>query len=211
MTIEARIEVDTKNFARDINREIIRILISRMPSIVKNIKSRLSPEVAAALRTSPVYNQLVSGGRLLGELGLPNPSDIDDIIEAWAENIGVSYNKSKGKFGAIEIGIIEDSYADVLSLPQASFIYSSKFGPKSIDWLRWLLLEGQSVIVQGYVFEDSNKGRTGLGIMTKSQGGWSVPARFAGDADDNFATRSLQDIEKVIDDIVRQEITKGLK
>ena len=198
-------------FESNINKEIRKKLASRMVAIVPKIKSRLSPEVASALKKSNVYQHIIGGGRLLGELGIPNPSALDDIIDVWAENINVEYKPSP-KFGVIQIGMIEANYSDVLSIPQASFTYVSKtFGVTTIDWLRWLLLEGPKIVVVAYEFEAGNGGRTGLGIMHKrAGGGWSVPGAFSGISGNNFATRALQDIEEVIDDIVRQEITKGI-
>lgn len=201
-----------REIEKGVEKEIQRIISARMITIVESIERDLEEKVGQVLRESPVYSEIKSGGRLLGELGLPNPSDIDDIIDVWARNVEVDYRRSGGRFGSLQIGMIESDYSDVLSQPQASFIYASNRGPIVIEWLRWLLLEGRSVIVSGYRFESAGNGRTGLGTMKESRGGgWRVPARFAGDGGDNFATRALLKIESVIDDSVRQQITKGLK
>ena len=101
----------------------------------------------------------------------------------------------------------------MLSLPQASYV--SESSGLLVEWLRWLLLEGNAVLVKDYFFLNKSgidKSRTGLGIMVEKRSrNWSIPPRFAGTSGDNFATRALSDIDKVIDDIVRQEITKGIK
>jgi len=211
MTIRANI--DLPNFKADFEKKILReiktVINKAMPSIVNKIKSRLKAEFVRLVKESAEYTALVSGD-LRGEIGLPDPTVVDTVIDAWADGIQVTFTK-RGKLGSIEIGMIQADYADVLSLPDASYVYASRDGSTVIEWLRWLLLESTSIIVVGYVFAASNRGRTGLGIMVnRNGGGWRVPAQYAGTANDNFVTRALVDIERTIDIIVRQEITKGI-
>jgi len=91
--------------------------------------------------------------------------------------------------------------------------YVGRRGQKTLEWLRWLLLEGGKVIVSDYEYRQGSKrggSRTGLGIMIKRRGGWKVPAAIAGIESDNFVTRALSEIQDNIDIIVRQELTKVL-
>lgn len=211
MTARAKIELPNfkADFDKNILREIKSVINKAMPSIVNKIKSRLKVEFIRLVKDSEEYQALVAGD-LRGELGLPDPTVVDRIIDAWADGIQVVFT-NRGKLGVIEIGMIQADYADVLSLPDASYVYASRDGNTVIEWLRWLLLESTSVIVVDYEFAASNRGRTGLGIMVnRSGGGWRVPAQYAGTANDNFVTRALADIERSIDVIVRQEITKGI-
>jgi len=82
-----------------------------------------------------------------------------------------------------------------------------------IDWLRWLLHEGSGAIIRDYTFSSGfhRRSRTGLGIMVETGGSWQMPPEFAGTASDNFVLRALETIDQEIDNIVRQEITKGIK
>ena len=51
-----------------------------------------------------------------------------------------------------------------------------------------------------------------MGIMvSKERGFWQVPPEFSGTSVNNFATRSLGDIQNVIDSIVEQTIKESLK
>ena len=127
----------------------------------------------------------------------------------------VTYVPSTGAgLGSITIGILKSGYEDVLALPAAEFNYTNKKGrSNTLQWLRWLLLEGSQVIIADFDFREQTRGsRTGMGIMVKRRGGgWSVPANLSGLEHDNFATRALQEIEADIDLIIRQELTKVIK
>ena len=205
-----------QDFERRIRAEILKILTKKISSTNSEIKKRLVPAIIQAINNTNVYQGL-SGGMLRGEIGLVDIGKLDTVINAWASNISVTYEKTnlRNSFGSINIGIINSNYSDVLTLPEATYIYQNYRNRQIIiDWLRWLLLEGGNIIVSGYSFyNDVGEGRTGLGVMREDGGSWKVPAEFVGTADDNFATRALlsKDFQAKLDDIVRQEITKGIK
>tara|TARA_R110002020_G_scaffold201645_3_gene404387 strand:+ start:128 stop:775 length:648 start_codon:yes stop_codon:yes gene_type:complete len=215
MDVVARITLPAfaSEFDKNIKKEIKKVFASKVIKIIPRIKKKMSQQIASAIRESNVYKDIMAGTQLLGELGLPNPSDLDAVIEAFSKEIEVEYTPNP-RLGAIKIGIIESSYSKILSMPEASFISTSAQtgNPTIIEWLRWLLLKGNSVVIKGYQFIPKSAGRTGLGIMAKSsRGNWSVQQRYSGTTDNNFVTRALEDkIEEVIDEIVRQEITKGI-
>ena len=101
-----------------------------------------------------------------------------------------------------------NDYSDVISVPEAVFV--TEKGVK-LEWLRWLLLEGDKRIVSNYFFKKSSRGRAGGGIMAERQNAsWGVPSQFAGTENNNFATRALETINDEIDVLVRREIVKVL-
>jgi len=208
MTIKASIQLLNfdSQFDKNVKKEINKKIASVMSAATKAIKKKLEVELYNAIESSQTW-QAVKGGVLRGELGIQNVSSIDNILNTWAEGIQVTYERNT-EFGIIKIGMIRSDYSDVLSLPQSSFPYVSSRSSGIIEWLRWLLLESTQTIVSGYTFNPRNSGRTGLGIMVKTGGGWSVPPQYAGSATDNFATRSLADIEKVIDRVVKEEVSR---
>lgn len=199
-------------FHKDILKEINNKLSVVLPAAVNSIKRNLGEMVRARIMASPEYAAIV-GGRLRGELGLPDGlARISAIIEKWAESISVRYLKgAHGSLGLIDIGILQSDWEDVLAMGEAVLTYTSRKGSKSLEWLRWLLKEGRAVIVSSYEFVPKTKGsRTGLGIMIKRGGGWKVPAQYMGTEGDNFATRALANIVSDIDIIVRRELTRVL-
>lgn len=212
-----RLELD-KNFRAkfnaDVQKEVKKQLISSIPASIKRIKKRIQEDVTQRLYGSSVYGSLVNG-TLEAEFGITDgPSRIADIIDLWVSSIEVRFDPSAGSLGGISIGIFRSGWGDVLSSAAAEFTAQNKKGQgTTLQWLKWLLLEGDRVIVANYKFEPSNKGssRTGEGIMIRTRGGgWGVPPQFAGVENDNFATRALEGIQDTIDYFVRQEITKGL-
>jgi hypothetical protein len=181
-----------QDFERRIRGEILKRLTKKISSTTSNIRKRLVPAIIQEISDTNVYQGL-SGGMLRGEIGLIDIGKLDTVINAWANNISVTYEKTnlRNSFGSINIGIINSNYSDVLTLPEATYIYQNYRNRQIIiDWLRWLLLEGGNIIVSGYSFyNDVGEGRTGLGVMKEDGGSWKVPSEFVGTADDNFATR----------------------
>jgi len=208
MTIKASITLPNfdAQFEANVKKEIRKKIALVMPNITSAVKKRLEAELYTAISTSETWTA-VTGGVLRGELGIPSVASLDAILERWASGIQVQYKRNTG-FGSIEIGMLRSGYSDVLSLPQASYPYVSRRTSGIIEWLRWLLLEGTQTIVAGYDFEPGVKGRTGLGIMVRTGGGWQIPQQYAGTATDNFATRSLSDIQNVIDRVVKEEVNR---
>lgn len=201
-------------FLKNVKEEINTLLLSKGVAAVKQIEVRLQQSVVVRITSSPEYIAITQS-EFRGEIGLPDAaSRMDAVIQKWAQGITVTLEGARGAgaLGLIKIGILESGYDDVLSLPAAEFSYSGRKGQKTLEWLRWLLMEGGQVIVSNYEYRaDSKQGRsrTGLGIMVKRRGGWKIPAQFAGIEGDNFATRALEGIQGDIDIIVRQELTKA--
>lgn len=200
-----------KDLGINIFKEIQNFVKKRSSNIVDRIKSRIKDTVQFQIENSPEY-LAVQNGILRGELGLPDASAIQRITSIWVNNISVVFSQSGNNFGVFKIGIIQSDYNDVLSSPDASFSYSSAFTSGTIEWLRWLLLEGTNVLVTSYDFVPSGKGRTGMGTMVYSQtGSWTVPSQYAGISSDNFVLRALSEIDQNFEVIIRQELTKGLQ
>lgn len=183
-------------------------------SKVKNIRVRCAKKIIERIKSTDEYKEISSGGDLLHELGMPDPNVLDTVVNKVAERIQVYYETRSGKeIGAIQIKILQSDYSDLLTLPEATYTYSTGRGAKTIDWLRWLLLEGTTSIVLDYKVDlnITKNSRTGYGVMIKDpKASWSIPPEYAGVAGDNFLTRALKDITNDIDIIARQELTKGL-
>lgn len=214
--VSARLLLDSNfedQFREGSSKEIRKVLSRSYPRVQKGILRSLRDNLRYRITNSPEYES-ITGGSLRGELGLPDGvGRISRVIDQWVDGIRVRVSIGTGKIlGTITIGMINSDYSDVLGLPDAVLSYTNSKGKTvSLDWLKWLLREGEGTIISEYDFSPSNKGRTGLGVMIKRRGGWKVPSQFAGVDDDNFVTRSFEGIAKDIEIIIRQELTKGIK
>jgi len=197
-------------FHRHIVKEVFNVLKQNEASISVSIKKRVQETVMDMLFASPAVSSLM-GGKLQAQLGVvAAESTMIEVIDTWMNNIHVSVKAGGSPLLTINIGVLTQGYGDVLSLP--SSVYQSA-GGEMIEWLRWLLLEGDKTI-SDYFFLPGNrsKSRTGLGIMVRKGGReWSIPPEFRGTETDNFATRALENLDKALDRIVRVEINKVFK
>jgi hypothetical protein len=170
--------------------------MSALPEIIQQIKKI----VKAKIEGSREYGEL-KGGRLQGELGVPNsPSRLSTITEIWIT-------------GGFSIGMIKKDWSDVLSSPESSYITDKG---KNIPWLEWLLIAGDKTIIDDYVFSpnitEGARSRTGLGIMKQAvKRRWRVPSEYAGTTQNNFVTRSLDGIADDVINIISKEISRKIK
>lgn len=178
----------------------------------KNIDkiSKIIPDIIIdAIVAQPEYNA-ITNGILQYELGITNPSQrLSEILNTIKNGSIVQKKpisiKSSGLNGGIKIQMIKKDFSDLLSLGSASI--TTEEGTQ-LNWLEWLLLEGDTIIISDHIFVlGPNKySRTGFGIMRESIGGfWRVPPEYAGNINNNWITRAIDqatpDIENTISKI----------
>ena len=193
-------------FKKEIEKEVVLRIQSSINNITEAIEIALQTLVKLRLYEAPEVDSLASG-ELRHQFGLVDgASRISNIIDMWAESVEVRYVSGFGKLGGISISMGDNDYSRALSMSEAEFTTEKGV---SLEWLRWLLLEGDTRIVNRYQFQSGRRGRAGGGIMVSRQrASWGVPSQFAGTDNDNFATRALESMQDEIDVIVRREITK---
>ena len=203
------IELDAgfeSHFKKEIEKEVSLRLKSSINNITESIEIALQTLVKLRLYEAPEVDSLASG-ELRYQFGLVDgASRISNIIDMWAESVEVRYVSGFGKLGGISISMGDNDYSKALSMSDAEFTTENG---TPLEWLRWLLLEGDTRIVNNYQFRSGRRGRAGGGIMVSRQNSsWGVPSQFAGTDNNNFATRALESMQDEIDVIVRREITK---
>lgn len=205
--IDIKIKIDQGKVAKDMLKEI-KVLINRS---IPNIRTTLNKEIEKI-----VFNRLVAGvptisGRDLYEIGVPDINNrIMSIVRIASQSIEVKV--SPGNLLRIDIGILRQDYSDLLSLPESVFVYTSGRGSGVLEWLKWLLIEGGGSVIGGFDFSPipSNFSRTGGGVMV-SGGSWNVPSSLAGTAQNNILTRSLDNIQKDLELILKRELQRVIK
>jgi hypothetical protein len=210
---DIKIKVKLKETDRQIKRLILDAFRDAMHTAIKKaaskIKQRVRFLIQRKIRNQPEYRALI-GGKLQAEFGLDNPKGIEDIITIWANSITVFILNTKSVNGVIKGGIeiraIKSDYSDVLA--DAAAVQKTE-NNDSLNWLEWLLLEGDKKIIRRYDVQYDAKGRAGA-VMVKSKKSWGVPPEYAGTAQNNWVIRAMDNVEDEISDIVKEEINNAV-
>jgi hypothetical protein len=203
-SIDYNIKIDVKQVSNDIYKDIFNKIKKAAPKIQRSLNAKIE---------DIVFQRLVSSvptitGRDYYEMGVPDINErLQSIIRIAAKNFKIKVTPAN--ILNISIEILEDDYSLLLSLPESVFPYISAKGSGILQWLKWILIEGNSPIVRDFEFTPtpSRFSRTGGGVMMRG-GGWNVPSSLAGTSQNNILTRSLQGIEKDIESLVSQELQR---
>ncbi len=164
------------------------------------IEKQVRPAAATAIADCYEMRSLINGP-LQGHLGI-RPGDNDNAVFQIAQSVASavyvdwkSMPVNGNRSGTLSIMIQPSTFANILSLPAGvNKVYSKKYGAYEMPWLDWLITEGDKPIVKGYKYVNDVIGRSGQGIMKQQNGeSWRVPPEFAGDINDNFITRALDE------------------
>jgi hypothetical protein len=187
-----------------------KILNAIFPQVEKYFDSNINQLVGIIpkiliqhITNQPEYLALTQG-TLQYELGIPDPqSRMEEILETIKSGVIVKKKpvsiKSSSISGGIKIQMIKKDFKDLLSLGASSIITEKG---SQLNWLQWLLLEGDSIIVSDHIFllGPSRFSRTGFGLMKENSGGfWRVPPEYAGNINNNWITRSITSAVSEID------------
>lgn len=180
------------------------------------IGKRLGELLVNTVKQGRVYQSLV-GGDLRYELGLENAkSDMDAILTVLAKSVALNFIPFKyyrGKVtGSFSIDLLKGGFAPLLAHPKASY-QSNEY---TINWLEYLLLRGDSIIILDHhiVFDlnpaQQSYSRTGDALMFPG-GTWRVPPEFSGLPDSNFLTWSVEsrEFQNGANKIINEELKKA--
>lgn len=192
-----------QQISQEINKAILQELNSRLPSVFKKAQDYIRQTVIGSIRSQPEYISLLSGS-LKYEFGLPDSSSrVGAILDTIEKSLYVEYQQPKIRgsniVGGFFIGMINSGFADILALKESTFITEKG---AALEWLKWLLLEGDKTIIIGYDFNIGNykNSRTGGGIMSPSfSGSWRVPPEFAGTIENNWIVRAVESVQDQIE------------
>jgi len=205
--VQLQIKIDERRIQQDLLKDVQKTIYKSIPKIQSALSDKLE---------GVIFRRLISGvptiqGRDLYEIGVPDiNSRISSIIRLAAKSFEIKI--IKGKLLRIQIGILREGYSDLLSLPESVFTYTSSRGSGVLQWLKWLLLDGNTTIIGGFDFipSSSSASRTSGGIM-RSGGSWKVPPSLSGNEANNILTRSLENINKDLEVVIKQELQRIIK
>ena len=207
MTIKFELDVNAKEISKGIKDEIRKIVFKSIPKIQRSLNDKIGDIVFRSLLAGvPVIT-----GSDFAEIGVPDINDrIQSVIRTASNDFKVIVKPAN--YLIININILDMGYSQLLSLPESVYPYTSIQGSGVLEWLRWLLVEGGGVAIDGWRFSPfpSRFSRTGGGIMSAG-GTWNVPPSLQGTSNDNILTRALIGIEKDLEAVVSQELKRLIK
>ena len=201
------IKIDTKQLQQQITKEIQGKVTQAIPQIKRALDQRLE---------NLLFQRFISGvppfsTREIGEIGVP---DLNQRIQSIIREASRSFEIEVIPANLLKINmkILRKDHQDLLDLPESVFAYTSRNGSGILTYLKWLLIDGDQIIVNDFTFSPTNRvgSRTQQGIMV-SGSGWRMPQEIAGTAGNNILTRSLQNLEKDLEMIVKQELNRLIK
>lgn len=194
------------------------ILKTVTETVNKRLFSKLAPAedtirdiVISSIKAQPEYASLKSG-ELRNRFGIQSAAQVDEVLTALGD-IDAKIDKARISGDEITAQItINMIKSDFATLGGGAGTFVSE-GGSLVDWLSWLLYEGNNSVVIGYKYKPkvSPKSRTGKGIMVKGEGNiFRVPPEFAGTADDNWITRGVDAALPQIQDYFNKIVKKAL-
>ena len=198
MQINLKLLESNSNIHKSILQEISKYVDVAISKSLADIKTDIEKIVLDSVKNEPEYLSL-KNGQLRYEFGIPDTSVIDSILEKIILTINIhkkntTFNQSGVIGGFILTALDENDIMSFTSLSEAMVI-DTKNG-YSLPWLKWLLLEGAKPIVKNYDVKvgPNRASRTGMAVMIKDSGSWSVPNAFIGTQNNNWFTRAIDNI-----------------
>lgn len=190
-----------KQITDKINAAVVEYVNSQIRKRSRIVLGRFKRVVEGWVRSQPEINSLLSEG-VLGSLnaqfGLRSgqgESAADAIVNSVVDSTEIDLKKLTPKLrGGIEFRFQPTTFANLLMLPQGHTLSANGI---DLHWLDWLLTKGDKVIVIGYSYKPSSKGRSRGGTM-EAGGSFRVSPAFSGNRTNNFITRAFSNREKEI-------------
>jgi hypothetical protein len=176
-------------------------LTTKKSMIVRTLKKNVnewtatSPEILS-LQKAGVVNELPAQFGIRGG----NTGDVvDAIVTSIAESTVINIqNITPSLRGRIEFSFQPSNFANLLGLAQGHVITQEG---TDLHWMNWLLKRGDEVIITGYDYTPSRKGRSGGGTMEKGTV-FRVDPRYSGTESNNFVTRLFSNREEEIKKLI---------
>jgi hypothetical protein len=223
-SLDIKLNVDVLESDQQIANLIMLELIKKLNKkfMSKRLKKKLTKNiinlVKEGVKQQKEYDSLVHGGgnpSLRAELGVPNAErKLETLMDLWFDSVQVTPQPfkivSNNIVGGMKIEAILSSFADILD-EQAALQLTQR--GEILPWLKWLLLEGDTQVIQNYevCYGPYAASRTGMAVMAKLGGSWGVPSEFAGTIKNNFITRGIDSISKQLETRIKNIIKDFIK
>ena len=208
MNLNGKIKIKESNL--ELERRILATSQVEIKKIFQKSKIKIHAAVinlvVEALSNCPEIVSLRSG-KLRADFGL-SEDHTTDIIYAIANSVYVYFKDFK--FSKTTVNNVLSIYIqpkDFLNLLGQNFANVTTEKGEVLPWLKWLLTEGDAIIISQYHVDYGNydSSRSGAAIM-KPSGFFKVDSAYSGVEEDNFITRALERYQDRIFEIVRNSL-----
>lgn len=211
MAGELRGKISLVQSVSEIESKILKAIKPEVNKYLKKIFEKAKPQLIAILQKfiidSPEYKSILNG-ELQYEFGLPDSAArLQQIMQFWTK-LDATYNpvtvNGQKLTGGFTLNMVDAGYVEVLQSSASKLVTEKK---ETLNWLEWLLLFGNRIIIRDYQIEigPSKASRTGKAIMKGVQRGkWSVPNQYAGTTNNNWITRAIDSAQPSIDKLFKE-------
>lgn len=205
MTIRLKLTTPPKKIKEMIDEQITDYLNRKISKNYGRVVNSLRQKIPFWIRSQPEIQSLLDQGvpgslnALFGLYAGDADRAITDIINAIKESTSIKIDKiSRNYSGKIEFNFQSSNFANILGLSSGHVLTEKK---EDLHWLDWLITQGDTTIISGYQYKESNGGRSGGGIMVIGSS-FRVPPQFSGTIENNFIIRALSNRESEIEPIL---------
>jgi len=202
---------------RSVESKVNKALAEQANSLMGRNNAKTKKDIYAfverCITEQPEIDSLKAGGQgsLAAQFGIPvgqESSVADSIVAAIVAATRVNISRfNRNLQGKIDISFQPADFSNLFSSHVGSV--HTELGVK-LDWLRWLLQEGNRVIIVGYEYVSNSRGRSRGGVM-KTGESWRVPTQFAGTLEDNFITRAFSSRENELQNLLGSFLGSNFK
>lgn len=200
-------------FQRKIRDAIRDDLNIALPKIRRGVEDDFAEKILKKIYVnSPEYDALLNGP-LNQHFGFRRGTEaaiLDGILSFLQNAIKVRFKRVAFR-GSTMIGglklTLEFDYDAITNLKDA--ILQSTRSKRVIPWLKWLVEEGDKIIIKNWkiVFGSFKRSASGNAVMVYQPGAaWRVPPAFSGTVGANWFTRMFNDNKKFIEDVFARSI-----
>lgn len=198
-----------------VGRAIVQELNKRLPQIVGKVKDDFILALRNKYRDTPEYDSLTRG-ILQKDFGLSDQEAItktDGILNLLADSVEVKFTRlayrSNRITGGMTLYAFDASFKDLLNSQYAHVITDKN---QQIEWLRWLLIEGDRIVVDEYSvnYVNSPRSRSGGALMVKDGRMFRVNPIYSGTVTDNWITRIASVYQSFFEAVINTSIQRHL-
>lgn len=193
------VRIDNNEFIEAVTKEIKEQISIRLSQFIAMVRPDVVRFVEDALRKDPdgIYTSL-NDGDLQIDFGFESGQNVGEKVVKEISN-SVSFTKlrpNSASVGGLRLEVLKGGINFLLTKDFSSYDSNGN----SVDWLNWLLLAGDTIVVADYevIYKRTRSSRSGRGLMISPEmtNGFRVRPEMSGVEDDNWITRSLLVAEK---------------